>query len=165
MFSIKDIPAEVRWEIAARAANSQSVVYDMLVRQIIGDKIDDIWNVIMTEGGRQSKAMADSLHLPAGNAREIDNTLGIISAIIMGPEFRGETLDASEHKVVGRIDSCPMLNAHRNLGQGKPVGTASHCQAFCSSSVECLNPRYTMSYTKRMCTGDHHCEYAIQLKK
>lgn len=42
MVSIKDIPAEVRWEIATKAANSQSVVYDMLVRQIIGDKIDEI---------------------------------------------------------------------------------------------------------------------------
>jgi hypothetical protein len=43
MVRINDIPAEVRWEIAARAANSQSVVFDMLVRQIIGDKIDEIW--------------------------------------------------------------------------------------------------------------------------
>ena len=33
-----------------------------------------------------------------------------------------------------------MLNAHRNLRQGKPTGTASHCQAFCSSAVESLNP-------------------------
>ena len=55
MVSIKDIPAEVRWEIATKAANSQSVVYDMLVRQIIGDRIDDISNVIMTEGGKASK--------------------------------------------------------------------------------------------------------------
>lgn len=165
MVSINDIPAEVRWEVAARAANSQSVVYDMLVRQLIGDKIDEIWNVIMTEAGRQSKAMAESFHLPAGNAMEIDNALGIISAIIMGPEFRGEILDAGETQVVGRIDGCPMLNAHRNLGQGKPAGTASHCQTFCSSSVESLNPRYTMRYKKRMCTGDDHCEYAIELKK
>lgn len=165
MVSITDIPAEVRWEIAARAANSQSVVYDMLVRQLIGDKIDEIWNVIMTEAGSQSKAMAESLRLPAGNALEIDSTLGIISSIIMGPEFRGEILDSGEERVVGRIDGCPMLNAHRNLGQDKPTGTASHCQAFCGSSVESLNQRYTMRYTKRMCTGDDHCEYAIEIKK
>jgi len=25
--------------------------------------------------------------------------------------------------------------------------------------------RYTMRYTKRMCTGDHHCEYVIEQKK
>jgi hypothetical protein len=33
----------------------------MLVRQIIGDKVDEIWNVIMSEGGKESKALAESL--------------------------------------------------------------------------------------------------------
>jgi hypothetical protein len=52
MVTINDIPAEVRWEIATKAANSQSVFYDMFVRQIIGYRIDEIWNAIMTEGVR-----------------------------------------------------------------------------------------------------------------
>ena len=59
MVSLKDIPAEVRWEIATKSANSQSVVYDMLVRQIIGDRIDEIWNIIMSQGGKESKAVAE----------------------------------------------------------------------------------------------------------
>ena len=165
MVRLTDIPAKVRWEIAARAANSQSVACYMPVRQLISDRIDEIWNAIITEAGRQSKAMAQYLCLPAGNALEIDSTLGIISTIIVGPEFRGETLDAGKTHVIGRIDGCPMLNAYRNLGQDKPTGTASHCQAFCGSSVQSLNPRYTMRYTKRMCIGDDHCEYTIELKK
>jgi hypothetical protein len=49
MVRLTDIPAEVRWEIGTRAANSQSAVYDMLVRQLICDEIDEIWNAIMTE--------------------------------------------------------------------------------------------------------------------
>ena len=53
MLSIKDVPAEVRWEIVTKAANSQSVAYDMLVREIISDKIDEIWNLIMEEGGKE----------------------------------------------------------------------------------------------------------------
>ena len=61
MVDMKDIPAEVRWEIATKAANSQSVVCDMLARQIIGDKIDEIWNVIMAGGGKESRAMAEFL--------------------------------------------------------------------------------------------------------
>ncbi len=165
MVSIKDIPAEVRWEIATKAANSQSVVYDMLVRQIIGDKIDEIWNVIMSEGGKESKALAESLGLPASNATEIDSTLDIISAIILGPELMGEIVEADERRVIGKITGCPMLNAHRNIGYWSTAGTPAHCQAFCQSSVESLNPRYTMRYMKRMCTGDPYCEYAIELKK
>lgn len=165
MVSIKDIPAEVRWEIATKAANSQSVVYDMLVRQIIGDKIDEIWNVIMSEGGKESKALAESLGLPASNATEIDSTLDIISAIILGPELMGEIVEADERRLIGKITGCPMLNAHRNIGYGSTAGTPAHCQAFCQSSVESLNPRYTMRYMKMMCTGDPYCEYAIELKK
>ncbi|MFA6371574.1 MAG: hypothetical protein WCW68_03015 [Methanothrix sp.] len=164
MVNIKDIPAEVRWEIATRAANSQSVVYDMLVRQIIGDKIDEIWNAIMTEGGKASKVMAKSLGLPSSNAVEIDGTLGIISTIIMGPEFAGVVLEANVNRVIGKMTGCPMLNAHRNIGYGPTAGTPSHCQAFCQNFVESLNPRYIMRYTKRMCTGDPHCEYVIELK-
>ena len=89
MVSLKDIPAEVRWEIATKSANSQAVVYDMLVRQIIGDRIDEIWNLIMSQGGKESKAVAESLGLPASNAMEIGDTLDIISAILLGPEFKG----------------------------------------------------------------------------
>jgi len=164
MVNIKDIPAEVRWEIATEAANSQSVVYDMLVRQIIGDKIDEIWNMIMTEGGKASKEIAESLSLPSSNAVEIDSTLGIISSIIMGPELTGEILEANDNRVTGKTTGCPMLNAHRNIGYGPTAGTPSHCQAFCQSLVESLNSRYIMRYTKRMCTGDPLCEYVIELK-
>jgi hypothetical protein len=42
MVKVEDIPAEVRWEMATKAANCQSVAYDMLVRQIIGNKVDEI---------------------------------------------------------------------------------------------------------------------------
>jgi hypothetical protein len=104
------------------------------------------------------------LDLPAGNAVEIESTLDIISTIIMGPELKGEILEANEKKVIGKMTGCPMLNAHRNIGF-EPTGTHAHCQAFCQSAVESLNLRYTMRYTRRMCTGDTHCEYAIELKK
>lgn len=165
MVSIKDIPAEVRWEIATKAANSKSVVYDMLVRQIIGDRVDEIWYMIMTEGGKEAKALAESLGLPASNAPEIDDAVGIISTIILGPEFESDVLDAKGDRVIGRMTGCPMLNAHRSFSNGPTAGTPAHCQAFCRSSVESLNPRYTLQFNKRMCTGDPYCEYAIELKK
>ncbi len=165
MTRIKDIPAEVRWEIATKAANSQSVVYDMLVRQIIGNKIDEIWNVIMTEGGKESKIIAESLGLPANNAIEIDDALSIITTIILGPGLESDILEAKEDQVIGRMTGCPMLNAHRSVGYGPTGGTPAHCQAFCQSSVESLNPMFTMRYSKRMCVGDPYCEYAIEFKK
>jgi hypothetical protein len=119
MVRLKDIPAEVRWEIATKSANSQSVILDMLVRQIIGDRIDEIWNIIMSQGGKESKAVAESLGLPASNAMEIGDTLDIISTILLGPEFKGVILEANEDRVIAKLTGCPLLNAHRNIGHGR----------------------------------------------
>ena len=102
--------------------------------------------------------------LPGQQCYRNGKRLDIISTIILGPELKGETLEADEERVVQKMTGCPMLNAHRNIGNA-PIGTPAHCQAFCQNSVESLNPRYTLRYTKRMCTGDPHCEYVIELKK
>ena len=108
-------------------------------------------------------ALAISLGLPASNAVEIDNTLSVISAIILGPELKGEVLESNDNLVIGRTNDCPMLNVHRNIRYEQTTGTPAHCQAFCQSAVESLNPMYKMRYTKRMCTGNPHCEYIIEL--
>ena len=42
MVSIEDIPAEQRWEIAARAASAIPFAYDIAFREAIGEKYDEI---------------------------------------------------------------------------------------------------------------------------
>ena len=49
-------------------------------------------------------ALAISLGLPASNAVEIDNTLSVISAIILGPELKGEVLESNDNLVIGRTN-------------------------------------------------------------
>lgn len=166
MVSIKDIPAEKRWAIATRSANFATVARDALLREAFDndEKIDEIEQRIWTEGGRAVRDIATVLGLPSGNAIEIDEALCIIAEIILGPGFNIEVREASESKVNGRITSCPMLNAHRELGV-PTVGTHLHCQAFCENGIQGMNPRYTTRYTKRMCTGDDCCEYAVELKR
>jgi hypothetical protein len=70
--------------------------------------------------------VAQSLGLPASSAVEIDSTLDIISAIILGPELKGKVLGADAGRVIGKITGCPMINAHRNIGN-EPIGTSAHC--------------------------------------
>jgi hypothetical protein len=164
MVDIKDIPAEDRWKIATKAANTRTVVSDMLVRQIIGDKIDDIWEVIYSKGGQGSKAIAESFKLPASNAIEVNDAFIIAATIILGPELKADVLEANEDRVIGKVLYCPLLNANRNVGS-PTKNSHSHCLAYCQNSVESLNPHYTLSNSKRMCLGDPYCEYAIELKK
>jgi hypothetical protein len=142
MVSIKDVPAEARWEIATRSANFATVAQDAMLRKAFDNNeiIDEIEQRIWAEGGRAVRDIAVTLGLPSGNAIEIDEALSVIAEIILGPGFNIEVKEASESKVTGRITSCPMLNTHRELGL-PTAGTHLHCQAFCENGIQGMNPR------------------------
>jgi len=89
MVSIKDIPAEVRWEIATKSATAMSFAYGAFLERALGDKSDEIVKQIWIEGGKEAKALAEKLDLPVGNARDVDETWGVLSLILYGPEFTG----------------------------------------------------------------------------
>lgn len=166
MVTIKDIPAETRWQIATRSANFTSVAQDALLRGAFGndERINEIEQSIWAEGGRAVRDIATALGLPSGNAIEIDEALGVVSSILLGPGFNTEVTESSESRVIGRIAGCPMLNVHRELGV-PTSGTHLHCSAFCENGVQGLNPAFSMKYFSRMCTGDPYCEYSIELKR
>ncbi len=63
--TVKDIPAEIRWEIATRSANSLSVAQYMLLRQAFGEKVDQVVTSVYGQGGKEVKAIADALGLHA----------------------------------------------------------------------------------------------------
>jgi hypothetical protein len=166
MYGLEDIPMELRWEIATKSASGMPVIYDMLFREAFGDKVDELEMLFWTEGGKNVKDIAASLDLPAENAQEVDNALGTVSIILLGPEFKNEIVKATDERVIERLTACPMLNRIREIGRDPSMVKASeHCQAFCTNAVESLNPRYSLIYTKKMCTGDSCCEYTIELRR
>ena len=166
MVSIKDIPAETRWEIATRSANFATVARKAMLGEAFDndERIDEIEQRIWTEGGRAVRDIAITLGLPSGNAIEIDEALSVIAEIILGPGFNIEVKEASESRVNGTITSCPMLNTYRELGL-PTAGTHLHCQAFCENGIQSMNPEYRTRYTKRMCRGDDCCECIVELKR
>ncbi|HWQ18520.1 MAG TPA: hypothetical protein VN455_02005 [Methanotrichaceae archaeon] len=164
MVSIKDIPAEVRWEIATRSASSMPLVYDMIFRGAFGDKVDELETAFWVESGKEAKKIANYLVLPTRDAREIDDALGIISETLLGPEFKSEVLESRPEKVTERLTGCPMLNRLREMGMDLTTAM-DHCGAYCSNAVTSMNPSYALEFTKGMCAGDPSCEYTIELKK
>ena len=164
MVSIKDIPAEVRWEIAAKSATAMSFAYGAFLERALGDKSDEIVKQIWTEGGKEAKGLAEKLALPTGNAREVDETWGVLSLILYGPEFTWETQEEGKDRAVDRITGCPFLNRHREMGEVNE-GLFDGCQAYSRSVVENLNPKYTQRFASGMCQGAPYCESIIELKK
>ena len=145
---LEDISAEVRWKIAAKTAQSLFIDYGLA-----------FW----TEGGREIKSIADCLKLPSKNAIDVNNTLKIVGTIIMGK--REHTIqDAATELVIDHFTTCPNFNAHAEM-YIPVISMPDLCQAYCTSAVESLNPKYTQMFTKRMCAGDDYCESIIGLKK
>lgn len=161
MTSIDDIPAEVRWEIAAKAASALPLVYDMFFRPAVGQKYDEIETPIWEQGGRDIKSIATSLNLPTENAAEISSTLSIISTILFGPEWRFEYMTMGD-RVVERIKGCPMFNRAQELGLDPKVSLRSACEVFTRSAVENLNPKYVLRHKQTMCEGYPCCESTLE---
>jgi hypothetical protein len=75
MVDAKDIPAEMKWEIAAKSATAMPWVYGMALRGLIDEKrFHEIDQQIWKEGGREAKRLADKLNLPSRNAKEVNST-------------------------------------------------------------------------------------------
>lgn len=165
MADIEDIPAEIRWEIAAKSATAMPWAYVMAFQNVISKKrLFEIERTIWTQGGIEAKKLADQLNLPAGNAKEVNNTWGIVSGVLYGPEFKEDIIEASEDKVVTRITGCPFLNRAREMRIDSKDSFES-CQAYARSIVENLNGKYTQRFTTGMCRGDPYCENIIELRK
>lgn len=161
---LEDIPAEVRWEIATKSVMAMAAGYGMAFRQIVGEEpVKKVEETIWAEAGKEMKTVADNLGLPAGNAIEVDDAFGIAVMIVQG-KSEWDEVEKTEDKIVNRITSCPILNVHKEMNI--PIITMPDlCETYSSCGVQSLNPDYTIKYTKKMCTGDNCCEYAIELKK
>ncbi|MGF7119600.1 hypothetical protein [Methanobacterium oryzae] len=169
--NIENIPAELRWEIAAKSASAMPFAQERVYRAVLGEKYKKIEPMLEAadfelriESGKQISNMAKELGLPYETAEDVDNTQSIASKILLGPELKYETVKSSSDQVQTHITGCPVLNRAREM----EVDTEflfDHCVAQNKSTVENLNPKYTQRITKAMCRGDPYCETCTELKK
>jgi len=165
MVTIEDIPFEERWKIATRSASSVPLMYDNAFRKTLGKKYDELESKIWLEAGKQMKELAMALGLPSGNAREIGETLGILSIISFGPEFRFEKPEETEHGIAGKISGCAILNRASEMGLDPKKVALPACNTMIRSAVESLNPEYNYRSGKNMCSGDECCEAIIERRR
>ncbi|KAF5417495.1 MAG: hypothetical protein C5S49_03305 [Candidatus Methanogaster sp.] len=164
MVSIEDIPAEVRWEIAAKAASATPLAYDMVFREVLGDRYDEIERPIYIEAGKEMKSLAAALGLPTDNARDLGDAQGVLTTILYGPEFEFGTVEGTEDRAVVKVTGCAVLNRALEMGLDPTVVCLAACQTLCKSTIENLNPKYTQRFTSNMCADDPYCEGVIELK-
>ena len=164
IMKLDDISAELKWKIATKTFKSFFSGYGAVFRQVLDEKtVKNVEEIVWAERGKEVKKIADILKLPSENAIDVNNALKIVGTIIMG-KSEYETQDAASELVIDHCTGCPNFNVHAEM-YIPVVSMPDLCQAYCTSAVESLNPRYTQMFTKRMCTGDDYCESIIGLKK
>ena len=92
------------------------IVYDIVFRKALGSKFDELELPIWNEGGKEIKGIAKSLGLPSQTAKEVNETYGVITKILFGPELESKNVEVSADRVVGRTLECPMLNRASEMG-------------------------------------------------
>ncbi len=159
-----NIPAELRWKIITRTFKSFFSGYGLAFRKILDEKtVKYVEELVWAEEGKKVKIIADILKLPSENAIEVSEALGMARMIIMG-KWEHEIQDAANELVIDHFTNCPNFNAHAEM-YIPLISMPDICQAYCTSAVKSLNPKYTQMFTKRMCAGDDYCESIIGLKK
>ena len=159
-----NIPAELKWKIATMTFKNFFSGYGLAFRQVLDEKsVKYVEEAVWAEEGKKVKKIADILKLPSENAIDVSNTLKIVKMIIMG-KGEYETQDMASELVIDHFTTCPNFNAHNEM-YIPVISMPDICQAYCTSAVESLNPKYTQMFTKRMCAGDDYCESIVGLKK
>ncbi len=154
------IPVEKRWRLAARVLTYLPFAYGRAQEDSPGEDTASIESAVFRDVAEEVRDIAAEYHLPTGNAAEIVQTLGTVSVTLFGSEFETPFIEGFDREAVIRLTACPMLSTARRKGiEAEKAGRT--CTAYVTSVVECLNPRYTITTTQRMCMGDDFCEMII----
>jgi hypothetical protein len=164
MVNVEDIPAEVRWQIAAQSSMGMAMGFGAAMRQILNEKVaEELEETVWAEGGKGVAETARSLGLATGNAQEIENAWSVVGDIV-APGVEAEVVESSPERVVDRINSCSTCSQVKE--EGFPTESVCRpCRAFNQAAIEAMNPSYTMNFNKRMCLGDDYCEAVIEKKR
>ncbi|HVP95495.1 MAG TPA: hypothetical protein VMS89_10050 [Methanoregulaceae archaeon] len=161
---LKDIPDTTKWQIASRLASRLPVMYDFIFRERIGAQYDELEQDIWIEIGKQSKEVAGALRLPLKTAPQVAEALRIISTIFFSADYTVEHLKIAEDRSVLRITRCPFIFREIEI-RGSTGPVFSRCLTFAITSVEALNPEYTLRFVRSMCMGDKACEMKVVKKE
>jgi hypothetical protein len=159
MPDFKSVPDAVRWKLAAQFAAVLPSVYDSVFRPVIGEKYDEQEQEVWIRIAQISFEIARSLQLPVKNAKDIAESLRTVTAIVFGPEYKGEVIGVGDDGAVVIVKRCPCLRTGTGTAQN---GTFNRCMAFSLASQKKINPSYAARFVRAMCQGDRQCEIKIE---
>ncbi len=163
--TIEKIPAETRWEIAAKGLTGACTAMMNVIKGALSqEKFEEFQVGLWSQAGKGAKELADTLGLTIENPRDIDEVMALLAMTSMGPEFKFEVVEATEDRCVGRATGCPWHERWKELGLDFDFCSSGH-QAWGDGAAESLNPNFTFRLTKNIVRGDSNCEWIVERKK
>jgi hypothetical protein len=166
MTGIGNIPADVRWMIATRAANDLPFAYTATFRQVVGEmyekELAGALRTVWEAAGAEQAVYAQAFGLPVNSARAVAETFSTLSVLFLGPEMDNGIVTGGPGKsAVVTLDSCPMCSRAEKFGMDRRA-VSGDCAAYCTGAVGSLNPGFSVRFTKRLCAGDGNCEIRVE---
>ncbi|WOF17005.1 hypothetical protein F1737_10105 [Methanoplanus sp. FWC-SCC4] len=159
------IPAEIRWKIAAQAADYFPYEYDEKFRVISAGRCDGEINEaeseIWKEAGKKQRIIADELNFRLEDSYDVAMAYTAIASSILGPETEIELIKESGDCTRITTNSCPMLRIAIEKGTDTQR-TEKLCMDYSKAAVNSLNPDYRIDFNRNMCNGDISCEIVIR---
>ncbi len=160
------IPAERRWEISSGQGSELPFAYETAIRRTAPEKMaefEEEIKKIWAEIGRKRGLEARSLCSDPENSIEIAESLNAFSNSVFGRDFGYEIRPGRGDSAFAVAMSCPLMNKNMEyLNETSAAGRI--CMNYMASIVEGINPDYTATYEKQMCTGDGKCVIKIEKK-
>jgi hypothetical protein len=160
----RDITDEARWKVASRLAAALPVMYDVVFRETVGEKYDDMERDIWIEIGKEAKLVADAFRLPVKTPGEIAGTFQTVATIFFGPDWVRDRSEIGDDRAVLVTKRCPFQIKEAEI-RWRPDLHFHKCLVFSVIAVENLNNEYTLRFVRSMCMGDKHCEMKIMRKE
>jgi hypothetical protein len=151
----------MKWRVATQYAAHIAALYETVFRPVISDRYDDLEQEVWMQMAQFSGEIAQSLSLPVDTARDLAESLRLVTTIVFGPDLKEEVLEAGNDGAVIVIRRCPRIT-----GEALSTNGPFHrCMALTLSSQKKLNPGYSSRFVRAMCMGDRQCEIKIEPDK
>ena len=161
MPDLRSVPDDMKWRVATQYAAHMAAIYEKVFRMVIPDRYDDLEQEVWMHMAQLSCEIAQSLRLPVDTARDLAESLRLVTSIVFGPDLKEEILEVGNDGAVIVIRRCPLIN-----GEAFSTNGPFHrCMAFTLSSLKKMNPDYSSRFVRAMCMGDRQCEIKIEPDK
>jgi hypothetical protein len=161
---LRSVPDETKWQIATHYAAHMITIYESVFRPVVQDRYDELEQEVWMHLAQYSLEIAQSLRLPMGTARDLAESLRLVSSLFFGPDYKGELIEVGKDGAVIIIRRCPSLTGDC-CSPDSGDRAFRRCMAFTLASQKKINPGYSSRFVRAMCMGDRQCEIKIEPEK